>query len=130
MSHLRSVGIVPRVAAASVALALALAAIFAILLVTVGSLRDSSVEARRTQQVIAAASALETLALELESGLRGFVITGNERALGPWRDAARRFPRDSRALERLVAGTSEEAPVRAIVRSIRNYLQDFTLPLI
>jgi signal transduction histidine kinase len=130
MSRLRSVGIVPRVAAASIALALALAAIFAILLVTVGSLRDSSVEARRTQQVIAAASSLETLALELESGLRGFVITGNERALAPWRDAARRYPRESRALERLVAGTSEEAPVRAIVRSIRVYLNDFTLPLI
>ena len=40
MSRLGSVGIVPRVAAASIALALALAAIFAILLVTVGSLRD------------------------------------------------------------------------------------------
>jgi signal transduction histidine kinase len=130
LTRLRSIGIVPRVAVASVALAFALAAIFAILLVTVRSLRDSSVEARRTQQVIAAASSLETRALELESGLRGFLITGNERALQPWRDARREYPRQARALERLVAGTRQERPVHAIVESIDAYLNDFTLPLI
>ena len=37
------------------------------------------------------------------SAVRGFVITGQERFLGPWQEARRAFPDEAASLERLAA---------------------------
>jgi CHASE3 domain sensor protein len=41
--------------------------------------------------------------VDLETGQRGFVITGQEQFLEPWRTARTALPEQARALEQLLA---------------------------
>src|SRR2546430_476373 len=83
------------------AVAAALVTLFALLLVAILSYRDASTTARHAQQAIASANQLETLALDLETGLRGFIITRKQGSLKPWRDARKRYDPDVRQFLRL-----------------------------
>ena len=53
----------------------------------VDAFRDRSVESAHTQQEIATANRLQTRVIDLETRVRGFVISKNTRDLGPWRAA-------------------------------------------
>ena len=66
---------------------------FAVLFFAIVSLRDRSLQAQRSQQVIAAASELQTLVVDMQTGVRGFIIFNKPRYLEPWRTARRRYPR-------------------------------------
>lgn len=90
-------GLVARITFGAVTVGAGLAVFFAVLFLAIISLRDRSLEARNSQQVIAAANRLQTLVIDMETGVRGFIITNNERYLAPWKDAQRRYPgaRDS-----------------------------------
>ena len=76
---------------AAAAVAVALVTLFALLLVAILSYRDASTTARHAQQAIASANQLQTLALDLETGLRGFVITNKESSLKPWNQARKAY---------------------------------------
>ena len=80
-------GLTGRMAIASVALAAVVAACFAILVVSIGDLRNSSQLARHSEEVIATSNRFERLMLDLETGVRGYVIARQERFLEPWRSA-------------------------------------------
>lgn len=69
---------------ASLMLATIVAGAFATLLLAIDSLRDASHEAQRSDQVAAAANDLELLTIGLETGQRGYLITGDRRFLAPW----------------------------------------------
>src|SRR6266536_2735670 len=77
---------------------------FAVLLVSVAELRTATRLARHSQEVLVAANQLERLAIDLETGQRGFVITGQERFLGPWRAARVAVPGQASTLARRLAG--------------------------
>ena len=77
---------------ASGLLALLIGAAFAVLLSSVAELRASERRARQSEEVLVVANRLERLVVDLETGQRGFVITGQERFLRPWRDAQQRLP--------------------------------------
>ena len=85
---------------AAAVVAAALATLFVLLLLAILSYRHASITARHAQQAIASANRLETLVLDLETGLRGFVITNDERSLAPWREARAAYPRQVRELLR------------------------------
>jgi CHASE3 domain sensor protein len=53
--------------------------------------------------VLATANQVERLEVDLETGQRGFIITGQERFLEPWNAARAALPEQSRTLEELVA---------------------------
>src|SRR6266545_6255511 len=97
-------GLTRRMVVASSLLALIIGAAFAVLLVSVADLRSSERLARHSEEVLAAANQLERLVIDLETGQRGFVITGQERFLGPWRAAQIAVPGQASTLQRLVAG--------------------------
>ena len=77
-------GLVARIAFAAVAVAIGLAIVFAVLFLAIGSLHQRSLDARRSQQVIATANELQTYVIDLETGARGFAITRDDRYLDPW----------------------------------------------
>ena len=54
------------------------------------------------------ANRLERLVIDLETGQRGFIITGEERFLEPWRDAQVALPTEASTLERLVADSPQQ----------------------
>src|SRR5919197_4356307 len=86
-------GLAAAMGLAAAAVAVALVTLFALLLVAILSYRDASNTARHAQQAIASANQLEILALDLETGLRGFIITNRQSSLEPWREAQARYPK-------------------------------------
>jgi signal transduction histidine kinase len=128
---IRSHGLNARVAGASLLLALLVIGAFALMISTVQSLRTSSRESHRSAQVVAVANRLERLALDLESGARGYVIAHQARFLQPAQRAARDYPAVARRLELM---TREDPPqlrrAKGMVAAVRAYQRTWSDPLI
>jgi signal transduction histidine kinase len=119
------------VVAASGLLALIVAGAFAVLLLAIGDLRQSERLAGHSQEVLTASNELERLLLDLETGQRGFILTGGERFLQPWQAARTTFPGRARTLLELVAGDpAEERWARRITESETSYIRDYSVPLV
>jgi signal transduction histidine kinase len=124
-------GLTRRMVVASGLLAVIVGAAFAALLVAVADLRATDRRARHSQQVLVAANQLERLVIDLETGVRGFVIAGQERFLAPWRVARAVLPQRARTLEGLVAGDrAQQARAQRITQAATAYLRDYSVPLV
>lgn len=124
-------GLTRRMLVASGLLALIIASAFAVLLSSVADLRSSERRAQQSEQVLVVANRLERLVVDLESGPRGFVLTGQQRFLEPWRDAQAAFPEQARNLQQLVADNPEQhARAQRITQRITSYLLDYSIPLV
>jgi signal transduction histidine kinase len=116
---------------ASGLLALVIATAFAVLLSSVADLRTSERRARQSEGVLVVANSLERLVVDLETGQRGFIITGQQRFLQPWREAQVAFPDQARNLQQLVADNPEQqARAQRLTQQIDSYLLDYSIPLV
>ncbi len=80
---------------------------------------------QRAEQSVVAASRVEKLVLDLETGTRGYLITRDRRFLAPSRVAKTSLPAETRAFQALAPGpVSDEVAVRA-----RDYIRDWALPV-
>ncbi len=87
--------------------------------------------ARETREGLVAADALQKLVIDLETGVRGYVITGEERFLEPWNDARAAFPSHAAKLEQLTADDAVEMrETQRIVQGIASYIRDYATPLV
>jgi signal transduction histidine kinase len=118
-------------AVASSALAIVVGTAFAVLLVSIADLRETAQIARHSEEVLAAANQLERLVVDIETGQRGFVITGDKRFLEPWNRGRVTFPPRARSLERLVADNPEqEARARRMRLEGTSYIREYSIPLV
>jgi signal transduction histidine kinase len=116
---------------ASGLLTILVAASFLVLLLAITNLRESTEERRETREGLVAADELQQLVIDLETGLRGFVITREEQFLQPWNEARAAFPEQAGALERLVADDPAQlARARRIAEAGASYIQDYATPLV
>ena len=116
---------------ASGLLALLIGAAFAVLLSSVADLRTLERRARQSEEVLEVADVLERQVVDLETAQRGFVITGEERFLQPWRRAQAAFPGQAATLERLVGDDPrQQERVRRITQATESYLRDYSIPLV
>jgi signal transduction histidine kinase len=124
-------GLLARIGVWAIVVSVALGVVFTVLIFSVIGLRHRSLEARRSQEVIATANRLQTLVVDLETGLRGYVITRKERELQPWKNALRLYPGEVKSLTRLTAENAQQQQrAEQIGRSISNYLTLYSQPLI
>jgi signal transduction histidine kinase len=124
-------GITARVMIVSGVITLILGAAFVLLIVAVSGQRDAGQLALRSQEAITAGSELQKSVISLENGLRGFVASGKERSLDPWRQALRQYPGQARRLAALVADEpSQQAQVGAIASDIDDYVNLWGKPLL
>ncbi|HEY6607541.1 MAG TPA: ATP-binding protein [Gaiellaceae bacterium] len=124
-------GLVRQLTLSAIAVAVGLAVLFAVLFYAIVSLRDRSLEAQRSQQVIAAASELQTLVVDMETGVRGFILTDDEKYLDPWRNALRRYPRARSTLLRLTEGNpAQHQRAVQITRRADQYSRNITPELV
>jgi signal transduction histidine kinase len=124
-------GLTRRMVVASSLLMLLVGAAFVVLLVSVADLRTSTRLASHSEEVLAAANQLERLVIDLETGGRGFVITRQERFLGPWRAAQIAVPGQASTLRRLAAGNPvQQGRAQRITQAITSYVRDYSLPLV
>ena len=124
-------GLVVRIAVSAFVVGMGLAVVFAVMFLAITGLRQRSLDARHSQQVIATANELQTLVIDLETGMRGFAITHQKSFLDPWNRARQRYPDATNALVRLTRDSKEQHErALAIQDSIDNYFNDYSRPLV
>jgi signal transduction histidine kinase len=112
-------------------IALLLGAAFVLLVFAVGGQRDAGRLALRSQEAITAGTELEKTVISLENGLRGYVASGRDRQLDPYRAGLKAYPGQVRRLEQLVSDVpSQQAQVRAIKARIDDYVNLWATPLL
>jgi len=124
-------GLAARIGMSALIVGAGLGVVFLILFLAITGLRQRSLEARHSQQVIATANELQTLVVDLETGMRGFAITRKDIYLEPWTRAQQRYPGAVENLVRLTDGDPKQhARALKIQRSINNYFQHYSRPLV
>jgi hypothetical protein len=108
-----------RVLAVAGVLAVLVLGVWVLFLGVTSDLRAAAELERRSSEATAAAAEVEKLAVDLETGLRGYLLTRDERFLQPSREARAALPSRMDALEGLVARDSRQRrAVRAVHSSI------------
>jgi signal transduction histidine kinase len=111
-------------------LALLIGGAFAVLARAISEQRDSATLATQSTRVLAAATRLERLVLDLETGQRGYLVSRDERFLEPWRAARAALPAQVRQLNVLAATPAQRRRAREIATLIESYGLDYSLPLV
>jgi signal transduction histidine kinase len=123
-------GLTRRTLISGALLALIGAAAFAVVLTSVADLHESERRARQSQEVLVVANNLERLVVDLETGLRGFIITGQAKFLQPAQAAEASFAQQAATLQELVANDpSQLARAQSIVQVTRSYIDDYFIPV-
>jgi signal transduction histidine kinase/DNA-binding response OmpR family regulator/CHASE3 domain sensor protein len=115
---------------ASAVLALLIAAVFVAQLLAVRDLSATSDNSRRAARVAAVANDLERDVIDLETGVRGYVISGKERFLEPWHAARRRLPGELSELRRFLSDPREKEQEAGLDLAIRSYIAQWSLPVL
>jgi signal transduction histidine kinase len=125
-------GLIRRTVVAGGVLALVVGVAFTVVLLAIGDLHDSAVLASESDRVTAAGNHLERLIIDIETGLRGFLITGEARFLAPWNDARIAFPRQAQMFEQLAAAHDGDQGRRAqqIAQAGTSYIDDYSVPTV
>jgi signal transduction histidine kinase len=104
-------------------LAILVAAAFVILILALSTLREATREEAESRDVTAEALMVQKLVLDLETGVRGYVITGRKSFLAPYEAARKELPSHLRRLEQLAADEpSQRLRAQDLVAAIRDYL--------
>ena len=129
--RLRRASLSTRVIVGSAVLALVVAAAFGVLVYAISTLGDATKRERHAKAVTASTLQLEKLVLDLETGLRGFVLTGRRSALAPWRAARLELPSKLDSFTELASTTPEQRQRAAELSALINqYLYDYSIPVV
>lgn len=123
-------GLTSRIAIASVLLAGVIGAVFAVLVWAVAEERQTARLALRSQEALATANELERLVVDIETGERGYLLTGNERFLEPWNAARERVPAVGRQLETSALVPEQRRRAHRIVDNAQSYIDDYSVPVV
>jgi signal transduction histidine kinase/CHASE3 domain sensor protein len=97
----------------------------AVFLVLIGAVRSADTASRRANDILAASqtvSDLEKQVIDTETGMRGFVITGDRQFLEPADAAAARIPQLERRARAQLTAPAEQAILRDVSRDIDAYV--------
>jgi signal transduction histidine kinase len=115
-----------RMIVASIVLALLVAAAFAALISALSALDEAERRETHSKNMLAATLGLEKLVVDLETGLRGFILTGDERLLAPYSEARKALPAQLETFERLsTENAGQRRRARRLSRDIRDYVDEF-----
>lgn len=120
-----------RMILASAVLALLVAGIFGVLALAVTNLRNATDQEGKAKELTVATLALEKLVVDLETGLRGFALTGQRGFLRPWNEALAQLPERLARFEQL-ASTDEgrRRRTRELTGLIQAYVDEYSIPLV
>ncbi|GHB11320.1 hypothetical protein GCM10010330_76720 [Streptomyces tendae] len=116
--------------AASGLLALLIGVAFAVLLWAIND-ANSAVSARRASRTaLVESGSMERLLIDLETGQRGYVITGREEFLEPWRAARGALPAEIRRFTDSTTSSQQRRTAESITRDVQSFLDDYSAPLV
>ena len=120
-----------RLAAVAVLAAIGVALVVGLLLRSTVGLSDAQQAANRSERILTAVARTEKLVIDLETGLRGWLITGQERFLEPYRRSTREVPEAVIRLGRAVTGNAAQRDrVDRIESRLIAYQRDHARPLL
>jgi methyl-accepting chemotaxis protein len=104
---------------------------FVVITVTAESLRSSDHQRAGSTRALVTANQLEQAVLDLETGLRGYLLAGQPGFLQPYHGALQRFRSLAQSLEAATAGDPEAQRLsRSIVSGVGDYVSQWAAPLI
>ncbi|HEV3495692.1 MAG TPA: CHASE3 domain-containing protein, partial [Actinomycetes bacterium] len=84
-----------------------------------------------SEEVLSTVNELQRLVIDLETGVRGFVLTRDNQFLQPWDTARRSLPARAAELERQTAGDPEqERRARQLALAANAYVEQYAAPLV
>jgi len=120
-----------RVVFASLGLAVNVGVVFLVLVVTVSDLSDAAAREARAKDVVTDTVVLQKLMVDLDTGSRAFVITGDTTFLKPWNAARKQL---TPATEKFVREAGDDPDrrfaARRLASSLRNYVTEYLVPLV
>ena len=120
-----------RMLAASALVALLVAGGFGILIHAVATLDEATDQEAHAQDMITSTLMVEKLVLDLETGSRGFVLSGNDRFLQPWDRARTELPGRLQSFERLASrNPAQRRLAQRLAIAIRDYVDFYSVPLV
>ena len=123
-------GLTRRMIIASALLAALTSAAFVILILAIGDQRKSAQLALHSQQTLVSANQVERLLVDVETGIRGYLLTGDDSFLQPAEAAEASFEQASNDLVALTLAPVQTRTAQAIKTKGRAYIQRYALPLI
>jgi two-component system sensor histidine kinase/response regulator len=102
---------------------------FGAVLLGVDEARDQTAEGRRTSQVDRDARAAEQAVLDVETGLRGYLLTGEERFLEPFDAGRAAVARHLEAMDANVRDAAQRRRLQGIRDGVAAYVGGYALPL-
>ena len=107
-----------------------IALIFTVLLISAISLRNENSREGRSSDLLVASLTVERSVVDLETGVRGYLITQDSSFLSPYNAARARLPGQLGGLRRLAEGANERGQVNRISAGINAYVTQYAAPLI
>jgi len=129
-SRLRPLSLRERVLTGTALLAVVFGAAFLVLTRSVEDLRDAADQRKAAYQLAQLAAEDLRLVVDIETGIRGFVITRDTRFLEPYRRALTARRRRSAALVDATRGQPEAALAVGLRRQLEAYLRAYARPLV
>ncbi len=131
MNGSRSISLRDRMLVASILLAAIVVSVFVALIFAVSAARKATNDEARSKNVTVSALALEKLVLDLEAGLRGYVITGNQGFLTPYTNARRQLKESKSDFSRLTRHEpGQDKRAATLIALINAYMRDYAHPVL
>jgi signal transduction histidine kinase/CheY-like chemotaxis protein/HPt (histidine-containing phosphotransfer) domain-containing protein len=106
------------------------AVVFGAQLIATINLRDDTVSGRQSTDLLTSSYNTEISVLNMETGLRGFLLTRQQRFLAPYRLARAQLGPELTRLQMLASGTAEHQLVASIESAVDSYVTGYAAPLI
>jgi PAS domain S-box-containing protein len=124
-------GLTQRVLLASLAMGAVVLGCIAVLVVAYAGLHNQERNADQAGDVLAASNLLERSVLDLETGLRGYLLSGRTVFLQPYHSAEAGYPGQIRNLDQLTAGQpSLHGRAVRLGDGVSAYIRDWTDPVV
>jgi two-component system sensor histidine kinase/response regulator len=114
-------GIIGPTLAAFAGVAVLVCVIFAFLFEGMSSMRTNAQRAREAERVVLLTSRLNRLTIDLETGVRGRLLTGNDQYLEPYTAAQQAIPDIADSLREQIHDDAQRARFDALYRDIDDY---------
>jgi signal transduction histidine kinase/CHASE3 domain sensor protein len=119
-----------RIGLAVAAVGIVFVASIVVLAFSIVDLRDSADDASQTERTLRAAQQVGALAIDVETGVRGYALTEQQTFLQPLDAAIKALPAaTSELLSRPVASRDQRVLARSIVDGANGYVNDYARPL-
>lgn len=123
-------GLTSRAVAAGCLLVVLIGLAFAVLIASITGLQQRTAAVHQARAATVQARVVEGLIIDAETGQRGYLITGQNQILQPWKNAVTQFPSQARKLVQVSVSPSQRHLAQQISQAGGAYFRDYSIPLV